>query len=152
MKRYNAYIILLGFILSGFLLNAQQKEDGGNPLIGTWKVIQIETLYQDESGAPYRDGNIEKDKVTKDVDLKLEFGDDQLSFIMHEGEDAKSVPYAHGDDTYTITTQNNREIQYQYKPKGKTLVIEKTEENVSVFEDFTVPVVVQRFVLKRMRN
>lgn len=152
MKKYNAYIILVGFVLSGFLLYAQQKGEGENPLVGMWKVTQIETLYQNESGSPYRDENIEKDKVTKDVDLKLEFGDDQLRFIMHDGEDARSVPYKLGDGVYTITTRNDKEIQYQYKSKGKALLIEKIEENVSLFEDFTVPVVVQRFVLRRIRE
>lgn len=152
MKKHNAYIILVGFILTSFMLYAQQKGEEENPLIGMWKVTQIETLYQDESGSPYRDENIEKDKVTKDVDLKLEFGDGQLRFIMHDGEDARSVPYDLGDGTYTITTQNDKKIQYQYQSKGKSLIIEKVEENVTLFESLTVPVVVQRFVLRRIRE
>lgn len=152
MKKHCVYIILLGFILACFSLHAQTHADRENPLLGMWKVTQVETFYQDDSGVPYRDTNIERDKMSKDIDVKIQFEEDQLSFIMHNGKDTESVSYQLGEDSYTILTPKNEKIHYQYTMKGKTLIIEKTDENVRVFEDSKVPKVYHRFVLKRSQE
>src|SRR5699024_4329201 len=149
MKNNIECFLISFFMLLNILSGAQERDTHKTIILGDWKVLQIETLFQNEDGSPYRDKHIKEDTKTKDVDVALHFTKDSVQFILHDGRDTRMTACRYGEDYYEINSKDKGFQKYTYEIKGKKLVIEGSEKNMNVYGEVKVPKVIYRFTLKR---
>lgn len=148
MKNNIQYCLLTLFVLFGILSRAQQR-DNSEALWGDWKVSQIETLYQNEDGSPYRDAHITEDRKMKNADVELCFTSDSVQFVLHNGNDRRTEACRYGEGYYEVNSKEKGFLKYTYEIKGRRLWIERKEKNMQVYGEAEVPKVIYRFILKR---
>lgn len=149
MKNNMKYFLISLFLLFNICSGAQERKTHKRMILGDWKVLQIETLFQNEDGSPYRDKHITDDNKTKNVDVALHFTKDSVQFILHEGRDTRMMACRYGENYYEINSKNKGFQKYTYVMKGKRLVIERCEKDMNVYGEVKVPKVIYRFILKR---
>lgn len=131
---------LLTILLISVFAMGCSKDDKKKPtdaLMGSWKGIMMEVLYEDAAGDPYRNdvitGNISNNNPMFTLIMK------ETSFTVRndDGHEEKFNYTKDNNEIELIADGRKRIISYSIS--GKTLVLKNTEKNEKVTDDIVVP-------------
>lgn len=144
--------LIILFMVSALAVGCSKSNDNNpiNPLLGKWRALTMEILYQNEDGSSYRDEVITDDVILDDPKFTLIMKEETLIIRNDDGHEDE-YDYSHKNKSIEFTI-DNRVRKVNYVLTGNELVLTNTEKDEQVHDDVVVDKMIIKIKLEKING